>query len=155
MLSLILHELRSNHNVGSIFRTADAAGVEKIYLTGYTPAPTDKFGRVNNEIAKTALGAEKTVAWEYAEDIFGLINTLKETDQQIWALEQSANSVDYKAVKITKPTAIVVGNEVSGIDQAILKLCDTVIEIPMRGSKESLNVAVATGILLFKLLEVS
>ena len=160
MLSLILHDLRSNHNVGSIFRTADAVSVSKIYLTGYTPAPVDNFGRVNNEIAKTALGAEKVIVWEAIPDIFELIKRLKARSCKLFALEQSPNSIDYKKLDVKDaPTssvehvAIIVGNEVSGIDPKILAECDQVVEIPMRGSKESLNVATACGVLLFRLLD--
>jgi tRNA G18 (ribose-2'-O)-methylase SpoU len=153
MTSLILHDLRSNHNVGSIFRTADAIGIDKIYLTGYTPAPRDRFGRVNKEIAKTALGAERSVPWEYVADIFELIKKLKSENCQILALEQAENSLDYKVIKLTEPAAIIVGNEVKGVDPAILRECDQIVEIPMRGGKESLNVAVASGILLFRLLD--
>jgi len=150
MVSLILYNLRSAHNVGAIFRTADAIGVSKIYLIGYTPAPTDQFGRVNKEIAKTALGAEKTIEWEQAEDILELIKKLKETSCQIVALEQTANSVDYKKVKLEKEVAIILGQEVEGIGLEILKECDMVAEIPMRGGKESLNVSVSAGVALFR-----
>ncbi len=153
MIALILPDIRSAHNVGAIFRTAEAAGVSKIYLTGYTPAPVDQFGRVNKEIAKTALRAEKTIVWEKVENIFELIQKLKTEDWQLIALEQAKNSVDYREVKLGEKAAVLVGNEVEGIGEGILKLCDAVAEIPMRGSKESLNVAVATGVALFRWLE--
>jgi tRNA G18 (ribose-2'-O)-methylase SpoU len=152
-ICLILDNIRSSHNVGSIFRTADAAGVSKIYLVGYTPAPTDRFGRVNKEIAKTALGAEQVIAWEKVEDIGGLFSQLKTSGYQVMALEQAENSINYRKIKLSQPTAIVVGNEVEGITKDILDQCDVVGEIPMRGSKESLNVAVAAGIVLFHLLD--
>ena len=151
-LELILHNIRSNHNVGSIFRTADGAGVNKIYLTGYTPAPLDQFKRVNAEIAKTALGAEQSVEWEKREDITELITELKKDSYQIWALEQNDKSADYREVKLEGETALIVGNEVDGVEPEVLNLCDQIIEIPMRGSKESLNVAVATGVAIFRLL---
>lgn len=164
-LSLILLDTRSAHNVGSIFRTADGAGVEKIYLVGYTSTPIDKFNRPSRQIAKTALGAEKCVPWEYAPDINKLITKLKKSGLAVWALEQSPDSIDYKKAKLTGPTALVLGNEVEGIKKSLLKKCDQIIEIPMKGSlsrqdshpsqtgqgKESLNVAVATGIALYKL----
>jgi 23S rRNA (guanosine2251-2'-O)-methyltransferase len=157
LISLILHNIRSAHNVGSIFRTADAAGVTKIYLTGYTPAPTDKFGRINKEIDKTALGAEKNLEWEKRDDVLPLLYNLKTKTYNLIALEQSPNSVNYKTLSCRTSdvlqTAIIVGNEVSGLDPEILKLCDLVAEIPMRGKKESLNVSVATGIFLFRLLD--
>src|SRR3989338_3362616 len=121
-IQLILHNLRSAHNVGAIFRTAEGAGVKKIYLTGYTPAPSDQFDRPNKAIAKTALGAEKSVAWEKREDIFKLLNELRatsppagEADCQLLALEQSENSVDYKKIKLIGDTALILGNEVGGI----------------------------------------
>ena len=150
-LDLILHDIRSNHNVGSIFRTADGAGVAKIWLTGYTPAPVDEFKRVNSEIAKTALGAEDSVLWEKQENILKLIEELKKNGYQIWALEQNKKSVDYREARLTGKTALIVGNEVGGIEPEILDRCDQAIEIPMRGSKESLNVAVATGVAVFQL----
>lgn len=153
MLELILHNIRSNHNVGSIFRTADGAGVTKLWLTGYTPAPLDQFKRVNNEIAKTALGAEQSVGWEKRENILELITELKKAGYQILALEQNEKSVDYREVKLSGKTVLIVGNEVGGVEPEILNLCDQIIEIPMRGAKESLNVAVATGIAVFKLTE--
>jgi len=151
-LTLILYNIRSRHNVGSIFRTADGAGVKKLWLTGYTPAPVDEFNRVSNEIAKTALGAEQTVEWDKRENIFGLITELKKTGCQIWALEQTDQSMDYRLAKLTSHTALIVGNEVGGVEPKVLNLCDQIIEIPMRGGKESLNVAVATGVVIFKLL---
>ena len=153
MVSLILYHLRSSHNVGAIFRTADAIGVAKIYLIGYTPAPMDQFGRVNKEIAKTASGAEKTIEWEKVEDILELIKKLKEKSCQIVALEQAANSIDYKKAELKKDVAIILGNEVGGIEPEILKQCDVVAEIPMRGGKESLNISVAAGVALFRWLD--
>jgi tRNA G18 (ribose-2'-O)-methylase SpoU len=150
---LILHDLRSAHNVGAIFRTADSIGVEKIYLTGYTPAPVDQFGRANKEIAKTALGAEQTLPWEKTEDIFELTKKLQANSYKLLALEQSPQAVDYKTITIADPTAIILGNEVAGINPEILAACDQVAQIPMRGTKESLNVAVACGIALFRWLD--
>lgn len=139
--------------MGAIFRTADAAGVIKIYLCGYTPAPRDKFERANKEIAKTALGAEQAVVWERAENIREIISKLKEEGYKILALEQAENSVDYREAKLTGPTALILGNEVGGIEPEILVECDQIIEIPMRGEKESLNVSVAAGVAMFRLLD--
>lgn len=139
--------------MGSIFRTADGAGVSKLWLVGYTPAPLDQFKRVNSEIAKTALGAEKTLRWERREDILDLITELKKEGYQIWALEQNEKSVDYRKVKLVGKTVLILGNEVGGIEPEVLNQCDKIIEIPMRGKKESLNVSVATGVAVFKLLE--
>ncbi len=153
-LSLILHNLRSAHNVGAIFRTAEAAGVKKIFLTGYTPLPRDRFGKINKEIAKTALGAEKLVAWQKEKSFSLLVKKLRIENSkiEIVALEQAPNSIDYKKFKLTGPTALVLGNEVDGLDQKTLKLCDAIIEIPLCGEKESLNVATAAGIAVFRLL---
>ncbi|MFH1170657.1 MAG: TrmH family RNA methyltransferase [Candidatus Vogelbacteria bacterium] len=150
-IRLVLHNLRSAQNVGALFRIADAVGVRKIYLTGYTPTPLDRFGSPNRAVVKTALGAENYVAWEVYKTIGRLLDKLLADSFQLLALEQSKNSINYKKVKITSPTAIIVGNEVTGLSKAILKKCDIIAEIPMRGKKESLNVAVASGIFLFQL----
>ena len=149
---LILHNVRSAHNVGAIFRTAEAAGVNQIYLTGYTPAPLDRFGRPNKELAKTALGAEKILEWSVSKNLSNLIKKLEARTYKLIALEQHPKSINYRRVKVKGLTAIIVGNEVTGLSPAILKQCDVVAEIPMHGRKESLNVAVATGIFLFQLL---
>lgn len=147
---LILHNIRSAHNVGSIFRTADAAGVSKIYLTGYTPAPLDRFGRARKDLAKVSLGAEEYVPWEHFEDAEAAIAVLKKAGAEIIAVEQAAGSVDYKKVRPSGAAAFIFGSEVGGIPASLLKKCDRVCEIPMRGKKESLNVAVAAGIILFR-----
>ncbi|MFA5778041.1 MAG: TrmH family RNA methyltransferase [Candidatus Paceibacterota bacterium] len=151
---LILHDIRSVENVGAIFRTADAAGIDKIYLTGYTPAPLDRFGRKRKDLAKSALGAEEFVPWEQKKNILTLLSKLKREKYKIIAIEQDKNSVDYKKVKTGERNAFIVGTEVSGIPKNILKKCDIIAEIPMRGKKESLNVSVATGIVLFRVLGV-
>jgi len=151
---VLLHNIRSTHNVGSIFRTADALGVGKIYLSGYTPTPTDTFGRARKDIAKVALGAEKTTAWEYIAEPSKIIKKLKAQKFQIVALEQTKNSVDYKKVRISKNVLFIVGNEVEGIPKNMLSHCDVVAEIPMRGKKESLNVSVAFGVALFRMLNI-
>lgn len=150
---LILHNIRSAHNVGSMFRTSDGAGVERIFITGYTPTPIDKFGRAQKEIAKTALGAEQTVPWEYRARVTPLINQLQNDGVFVVALEQTAEAKNYKNVYIEKPSALIVGNEVRGVSGRVRSLCNRVIEIPMKGKKESLNVSVATGIALFHLCE--
>jgi len=151
---LILHNIRSTHNVGSIFRTADAAGVSKIYLVGYTPTPLDRFGRPRKDIAKVALGAEKEIPWEHFSNIKTLLKKLKKEKTQIVALEQAENSIDYKTFKPKNSLALILGNEVGGVEKDVLKLCDKVIEIPMGGKKESLNVSVAAGVVLFRVLRV-
>lgn len=149
---LILPNIRSAINVGAMFRTADAIGINKIYLTGYTPRPTDKFGRIQGNIAKSALGAETWISWEYEEDINKVLKKLKKDKFQIVAVEQDKNSVDYRKVKVGDKVAIIMGEEVNGLDKKILKKCDVVAEIPMKGKKESLNVSVACGIALFGIL---
>lgn len=150
----ILHNIRSLHNVGSMFRTADAAGVTQVYLTGYTPAPVDALGNVRPEIAKTALGAEHAVLWEQKKNIGELLMFLRSQNVQIIGLEQHAHAVDYRRVKPKKSFALVMGNEVRGLSEAVLQKCDVVAEIPMHGKKESLNVSVAFGIAVFSFLDI-
>lgn len=149
---LIIDNIRSQHNVGSIFRTADCVGVSHIYLCGTTPTPLDKYGRPVSEIAKTALGAEKSMPYTYAKSTVGIINRLRKEGFEIIAIEQSKNSVDYRKLRMGSKVAFIVGNEVLGVSDKVLKLCDYVAEIPLRGEKESLNVAVATGIALFRMI---
>src|SRR5437870_805771 len=108
-ITVLLHNIRSTHNVGSIFRTSDALGVSKIYLSGYTPTPLDKFGRARKDIAKVSLGAEKTISWQYIENPKKVITDLKKKGFKIIALEQSPNSIDYKKVKVKEPVLFVVG----------------------------------------------
>jgi tRNA G18 (ribose-2'-O)-methylase SpoU len=144
---LILHNIRSAYNVGSIFRTADAAGVKKVYICGYSPTPTDK------KVAKTALEAEHFVPWEHHKQTWRLMEKLKKDGLQIVALEQTKKSIDYRKSKNRFPLALVVGNEVRGLSKGILKYANKIIAIPMYGKKESLNVAVAAGIALYKIAE--
>ncbi len=151
---LILPDIRSAQNVGSLFRTADACGIECIYIVGITPAPTDQFGRFNSAIAKTALGAEKTVSWQKVATLAPLLNKLRKAGVQTIAIEQSETAIDYKKVKVQLPVAFIVGNEVDGLPKNILDKVDIVTEIPMKGSKESLNVSVAGGIALFRILNI-
>ncbi len=150
---LILPNIRSLYNVGSFFRTADAFGVEKIYLTGYTGTPKSLSG---HKIAKTSLGAEKWIPWEYRRTAVPLIKELKKDGWQIVALEQAKDSISltklFTASRTSlKQVALVVGNEVKGLSQSILKNSDIIIEIPMSGKKESLNVSVAGGIALYEI----
>lgn len=153
---VILDNIRSAHNVGSMFRTADAAGVVKIYLCGITPAPIDRFGRHNKEIAKVALGAEQSMPWEKAVSTASVITKLKKEGFAIFAVEQDKRSTPYDRIRLTKQerahTALLMGAEVEGVSPAILKRCDTILEIPMHGMKESLNVGVAFGIVIFRLI---
>jgi tRNA G18 (ribose-2'-O)-methylase SpoU len=151
---LIIHNVRSVTNVGAMFRTADATGINKIYLTGYTPTPLDRFGRVRKDMAKSALGAEDFVSWEYRKNISSLLNKLKQEKYLIIGIEQDKKSIDYKKVKLQKKNAFIVGTEVTGIPKNILKKCDIIAEIPMRGKKESLNVSVACGVALFRICNI-
>jgi tRNA G18 (ribose-2'-O)-methylase SpoU len=150
---IILDNIRSIANVGAIFRTADAIGISKIYLTGYTPTPVDRFGRIRQDFAKTALGSEKSVPFEYHKDVENLIQKLQEENVEVVAVEQNRGSLDYKKFKLKKPTAFLFGNEVEGIPENILKHCDEIVEVPMKGNKESLNVSVTAGIVLFRVLD--
>lgn len=149
---IILPDIRSAYNVGSIFRTADAAGISKIFLVGYTPLPVDKFRRENKEISKTALGAEKTISWEHTDEMLPLLKHLKNEGFQIIVVEQSEKSVDYKNVSLKEKNAFIFGNEVEGVSEEVLNECDVVTEIPMLGEKESLNVSVSVGVALFRIL---
>jgi tRNA G18 (ribose-2'-O)-methylase SpoU len=154
-LAVILDDVRSVHNVGSIFRTADAAGVEKIYCCGITPGPLDRFKHVRRDFAKVSLGAENSVAWENIKDIASIIRTLKEEGWQMFAIEQGAGSIPYDAWNSIvsgddeQKIALILGNEVGGVSAEVLVLADAVLEIPMQGKKESLNVSVAFGVVVF------
>ncbi len=149
----ILYNIRSTHNVGSILRTAECAGVTEAYLTGYTPAPTDRFGRTRDDIAKVALGAEDLVEWKRKDDIIEVIADLRQQGVRIVALEQHERAVSYISYTPADRTAVVLGEEVKGIPNNIIDLCDDVVEIPLYGEKESLNVSVAAGIVLFRLIQ--
>jgi tRNA G18 (ribose-2'-O)-methylase SpoU len=148
---LFLDSIRSAHNVGAIFRTADGAGVERIYLGSYTPTPIDRFGRVQPEIAKTSLGAATTVPWEHvpADEQVVQLRQLQAKGYTIVAVEQTPVSVSLYDFSVPERVVYVVGNEVTGVAPEILAVADVVLEIPMQGTKESLNVATATGIVLF------
>lgn len=146
---VILNSIRSNYNVGSIFRTSDGAMIEKLYLCGYTPHPPKK------EIMKTALGATESVKWEYVKDPKEIIIKLKKEGIKVVSLELTDSSFPYyKLEENIFPLALVVGNEISGVSQDLLNLCDLSIEIPQYGIKQSLNVAVAYGITIFELRKI-
>jgi len=154
-IAVLLPDIRSAYNIGSIFRTCDAAGVRKIYLAGHSPCPTDRFGRVRKDIAKTALGAEQSVAWEYCKNASTLLKILKAEEFFVVAVEQSGSSINYLNKGILKEKRKVVfifGNEVGGLPKSILNLADVSVEIPMKGKKESLNVSVAAGVVLFGMM---
>jgi len=154
MVSVIAYNIRSLYNVGSIFRTADAFGISRIYLTGYTGRPDEHHNA--NKISKVALGAEKSVPWEYHRSAAKLINKLKKDRVRIVGLENNIPS-DRRLIPLSKfktkyPCALVLGEETKGIPKPILKLCDDIVDIPMRGQKESLNVSVAFGVAAYSLI---
>lgn len=146
---LLLDNIRSVHNVGSIFRTAEGVGVAKIYCVGTTPVPVDRFGRKRSDFAKVSLGAEDLVEWEHVQDAHKLIKEMKKDNWKIVALEQTKDSINYKKVKASSKIVVILGNEVGGVSKSLLKLSDVIAEIPMNGKKESLNVSVTAGIFLF------
>lgn len=146
---VILHNIRSAHNVGSVFRTADGAGVSKIFISGYTPAPTDRFGRERKEILKTSLGATHTVPYEVCTDVHALIDRLKQEGVTVVAVEQTPEAIDYTTCTLKGDVAYIFGNEITGVEADVLQKADVHIHIPMQGEKESLNVSVCTGIILF------
>ncbi len=155
---LILHNIRSVHNVGSIFRTADAAGVSKIILSGYSPTPIDRFGRARSDFTKVSLGAEKSVPWVYVKALGPTLKKLRAAGCFVAAVEQdprSQNLFDFSFPPhlSSEKIALVLGNEVRGISTSVLEKCDAILEIPMHGTKESLNVSVTAGIALFVLRE--
>lgn len=144
---IILDDIRSLHNIGSVFRTSDAFLIEKIYLCGITATPPNK------EIHKTALGATDTVAWEYQKEVLKVIEQLKADNFSVFAIEQVENSVmlnDFEVEK-GKKYALIFGNEVKGVSQQAIEKCDGVIEIPQLGTKHSLNISVSTGIVVWDL----
>ena len=148
-LLIILDDIRSLHNIGSVFRTSDAFLIEKIYLCGITAIPPNK------EIHKTALGATETVEWEYEKDVLTVLAKLKEAQISVFAIEQVENAVmlnDFKVEKATK-YALIFGNEVKGVSQEAIKGCDGVIEIPQLGTKHSLNISVSAGIVVWDLFQ--
>jgi tRNA G18 (ribose-2'-O)-methylase SpoU len=145
-LYIVLDNIRSNYNVGSIFRSSDGAMIEKLILCGYTPHPPKK------EILKTALGATQSIKWEYIKDPHEAVFQLKEQGIKICSLELTDNSIPYYNVKPSDfPLCIIVGNEITGVRQSLIDLCDFSIEIPQYGIKQSLNVAVAYGIAIFEM----
>jgi 23S rRNA (guanosine2251-2'-O)-methyltransferase len=144
--AVLLDNVRSLYNVGAFFRTADAAAAEKLYLCGITGRPPKRA------ITKTALGAEETVAWEYAAEPFELLHSLRERGHEIAAVETSTHAVDLFDWAPRFPVCVVFGHEVDGIRPEVSALCDTHVRIPMLGLKHSLNVATAGGIVLYELL---
>jgi tRNA G18 (ribose-2'-O)-methylase SpoU len=150
---VLVHNIRSAHNVGSIFRTADAFGIHRIYLSGYSPLPIDRFGFLQREIQKTALGAERNIPWENVSSPSRLIEMLRREGFSIVGIEQDTRSVDYREFRPSRRMLLLVGNEVRGISSALRRRCDVLISIPMRGKKESLNVSVAFGVVVSRLTD--
>ena len=149
MKYIILEDIRSAYNVGAIFRTADASGVAKVFLVGYTPSPKDRFGRVQAEIEKTSLGASGTMAWEQVATTKEVVERLQADGVVVAAVEIAQGSVSLKDFKEPENVAYIVGNEVDGVSAEALALADVVVELPMFGTKESLNVSVTAGIILY------
>ena len=145
---VILENVRSAYNVGSVFRTADAFLLQSIYICGYTAHPPHK------EIKKTALGAEETMSWKYFKKINEAIEELRKAGYKIFAVEQAENSRPLQQVKFEKDEklAVIFGNEVSGVEQSTMALTDGCIEIPQLGMKHSLNIATAAGVVLWELV---
>ncbi len=174
---MVLHNIRSVYNVGSVFRTCDAANVDRVYLVGVTPTPMDRFGKFRADFAKVALGAEKTVEWEHFKNFGAVYKKLKSANGrtpvggsykklrsdafEILAVEQGKRSIPYYFIgrssdkivsrKLGK-VALVFGEETKGLPKSVLDKCDKILEIPMRGKKESLNVSVAAGIVIYHLM---
>ncbi|MCA9358616.1 TrmH family RNA methyltransferase [Candidatus Kaiserbacteria bacterium] len=149
MKYLILENIRSAYNVGAIFRTADGAGVEKIFLVGYTPDPIDRFGRTQAEIKKTSLGASEEIEWEHRDDSQSLIDELKKEGFVTVAVELGKDSISLADFTLPEKVAYIMGNEVKGVEESTLQQVDKKVEIPMKGKKESLNVSVAAGIIMY------
>lgn len=146
---VVLNSIRSSYNVGSIFRTSDGAMIEKLILCGYTPHPPKK------EVLKTALGSQDSVDWEFVENPMNAIIEYKKKGYTICALEQTNNNISYSELtKSNLPLCLIIGNEISGVNQELIDLCDLSIEIPQFGIKQSLNVAVAYGIAIFELRKI-
>lgn len=149
MKYVILEDIRSAYNVGAIFRTADGAGVAKVFLTGYTPEPIDRFGRPQPEIKKTSLGASETMPWEKVASLPELIQKLKSEGVTVAAVEQGDGSVSLGDFSEPEQVAYIMGNEVDGVSKEAQALADVMVELPMLGMKESLNVSVTAGIVMY------
>lgn len=150
---VVTHNIRSVENAGSILRTAECLGVSKVYFCGTTPTPVDRFGRPRSDFTKVSLGAENLVEWEYRQSIEKVLKELKDQGFLIIALEQDARAENIAGVQSPNQFALIVGNEVDGVSEEVLTHADKIVEIEMKGEKESLNVSVATGIALFELLK--
>jgi 23S rRNA (guanosine2251-2'-O)-methyltransferase len=158
-LVLIIHNVRSCHNVGSMLRSADAFGINKVYLTGYTPYPQEAddtrlphlAAKIGRQIAKTSLGAENTVKWAHRDEISELLTELSERKYTLAALEQAPDAIKLADFKTPDRLALIVGREVEGIEPEVLEQVEYIVEIPMLGEKESLNVSVAAAVAMYQL----
>jgi 23S rRNA (guanosine2251-2'-O)-methyltransferase len=150
---IILDNVRSAYNVGSILRTADAAGIHTVYCCGTTPMPVDRFGRKRADIAKTALGAEEMVKTVHYADTLACVRDVQKNGVEVVVVEQHERAVPYTTHHITTTTALVFGDEVRGVSADVLNACDVIVDIPMCGKKESLNVSVAVGVVVYGFLE--
>ncbi len=156
---VIANNIRSTHNVGSLLRTAEGLGIKKVYLTGYTPYPMSRnesrlphiAKKLDDQISKTALDAEKSIDWAYVENIKTVISVLKSEGYLIAALEQTASSVSLKHYKVPDKIALILGREVEGLEIEVIKQCDITLEIPMYGKKESFNVVQAAAMAMYHL----
>lgn len=145
----MLENIRSAYNVGAIFRTADGAGVSKLLLVGYTPTPIDRFGRTQPEIAKTSLGASTEIPWEHHQSSQAALAALQADGFQVVVIEQAATSQTLPRFVVPAKVVYVFGNEVEGVQEETQAQADAIVDIPMLGTKESLNVSVAAGIVLY------
>jgi tRNA G18 (ribose-2'-O)-methylase SpoU len=156
-LTLIAHNVRSTHNVGSLLRTADGLGLDKVILSGYTPYPLMSGDtrlphlarKLDGQIAKTALGAEKSLPWEHHEALEPLISALKADGYAVYGIEQTPQAISLPSFVAPDKLALIVGREVEGLEPDILKLCDGTVQIPMLGKKESINVVQAAAMALY------
>ncbi|MBD3280772.1 TrmH family RNA methyltransferase [Candidatus Dojkabacteria bacterium] len=145
-IHVILEDIRSAFNVGAFFRTADAAGVEKLWLTGITPYPP------HNRIPKTALGATKTIDWQYEKKPENAVQDLKRKSIEIIAVELTENARNYTKIDYEKPCALIFGNEVTGVSDDLLQVADKIVQIPMHGEKKSLNVEVSFAVVVYEII---
>lgn len=153
---LVLDNVRSVMNVGSMFRTANAIGIKKIYLCGITPSPLDNYGRERKDFLKVSLGAEKTIEWKYVSSTLDCVKKLHSEGYTTIAIEQHQNAIDYKDVDISgkEKVVFIMGSEVDGVSKEVLKEVPTIAEIPMLGNKESLNVVIAFGVAVYRILKI-
>ena len=156
---VIAHNIRSCHNIGSIMRTCEGLGIEHLYITGYSPYPEinndtrlpHESAKLSKQIQKTALGAEETLSWSYHTDVIALIEKLKRDDYEACALEQTSSSKPLTDYSTSRNIALLLGEEVEGIQDELLELSDSTLEIPMFGKKESFNVSIAAAMALYHL----